>query len=269
MAIKNSAPKKKRELSDKHVKERDERRAAKAKEEKSIKDQHDDLKAKKAAQAEARLQFLLKQSDIFSHFSGAVKDKEEGSSKNRATEASSSSTPLSPGASRRAAAATEEEDAADAAAEAERKTTYLTVQPAAITGGQMRAYQLEGLNWMIGLQNNGINGILADEMGLGKTLQSISVLAAYMQLEGESGPHLVIVPKSTLSNWMNEFKRWCPSLRAVRFHGSKDERAVFVQEVLQASRKQSQRSWDVVVTTYEVCSLDRNALVKIPWRYIF
>ncbi len=33
-----------------------------------------------------------------------------------------------------------------------------------------RAYQLEGLNWMIRLQDNGINGILADEMGLGESL---------------------------------------------------------------------------------------------------
>lgn len=40
----------------------------------------------------------------------------------------------------------------------------------------MRDYQLEGLNWMIKLYDNGINGILADEMGLGKTLQTISLL---------------------------------------------------------------------------------------------
>ena len=40
-----------------------------------------------------------------------------------------------------------------------------------------RPYQLEGLNWMLRLQEHGVNGILADEMGLGKTLQSISVLA--------------------------------------------------------------------------------------------
>jgi hypothetical protein len=30
-----------------------------------------------------------------------------------------------------------------------------------------REYQLEGLNWMVRLMDNGINGILADEMGLG------------------------------------------------------------------------------------------------------
>jgi SWI/SNF-related matrix-associated actin-dependent regulator of chromatin subfamily A member 5 len=43
-------------------------------------------------------------------------------------------------------------------------------------GGKMRDYQIRGLNWMISLYENGINGILADEMGLGKTLQTISLL---------------------------------------------------------------------------------------------
>ena len=33
--------------------------------------------------------------------------------------------------------------------------------------GTMRAYQLEGLNWMIKLHDNGINGILADEVNRG------------------------------------------------------------------------------------------------------
>jgi SWI/SNF-related matrix-associated actin-dependent regulator of chromatin subfamily A member 5 len=28
----------------------------------------------------------------------------------------------------------------------------------------MRSYQLQGLNWMISLHHNGLNGILADEM---------------------------------------------------------------------------------------------------------
>lgn len=46
--------------------------------------------------------------------------------------------------------------------------------------GEMRDYQVRGLNWMISLYENGINGILADEMGLGKTLQTISLLG-YMK----------------------------------------------------------------------------------------
>lgn len=48
--------------------------------------------------------------------------------------------------------------------------TRLTVQPSMLKGGQLREYQLDGLNWMISLFETGINGILADEMGLGKTI---------------------------------------------------------------------------------------------------
>ena len=40
----------------------------------------------------------------------------------------------------------------------------LSTQPSVISGGTMREYQLQGLNWLIHLYDNGINGILADEM---------------------------------------------------------------------------------------------------------
>ena len=40
----------------------------------------------------------------------------------------------------------------------------LTVQPSVIKGGKMRDYQMQGLNWLIHLYDNGISGILADEM---------------------------------------------------------------------------------------------------------
>lgn len=33
-----------------------------------------------------------------------------------------------------------------------------------IKNGTMRDYQVQGLNWMVSLYKNGINGILADEM---------------------------------------------------------------------------------------------------------
>ena len=50
--------------------------------------------------------------------------------------------------------------------------TRLMTQPSILDGGDfvLRDYQLDGLNWMIGLNETGINGILADEMGLGKTI---------------------------------------------------------------------------------------------------
>lgn len=61
--------------------------------------------------------------------------------------------------------------------------------------------------------------------GLGKTLQTISLLAYLREFRGVTGPHLVIVPKSTLPNWCNEFRRFCPQIRVVKFIGNKDERA--------------------------------------------
>jgi SNF2 family DNA or RNA helicase len=60
--------------------------------------------------------------------------------------------------------------------------------------------------------------------GLGKTLQTISLLGYLREFRGITGPHLVIVPKSTLHNWLNEFRKWCPSIRAFKFHGNAEER---------------------------------------------
>ena len=60
--------------------------------------------------------------------------------------------------------------------------------------------------------------------GLGKTLQTISLLGYLHEFRGISGPHMVIVPKSTLHNWINEFRKWCPVLRVKKFHGNQEQR---------------------------------------------
>jgi SNF2 family DNA or RNA helicase len=46
----------------------------------------------------------------------------------------------------------------------------IEAQPDNLTGGQLREYQIEGLNWLYKLYQANLNGILADEMGLGKTI---------------------------------------------------------------------------------------------------
>lgn len=45
-----------------------------------------------------------------------------------------------------------------------------------------------------------------------------------VHLRNVPGPHIVIAPKSTLANWMAEFKRWCPSLVVISLIGSQEER---------------------------------------------
>jgi ATP-dependent helicase STH1/SNF2 len=69
-------------------------------------------------------------------------------------------------------------------------------QPAILVGGKLKDYQVKGLEWMVSLYNNKLNGILADEMGLGKTIQTISLVSFLMEKKNQNGPFLIIVPLS-------------------------------------------------------------------------
>ena len=60
----------------------------------------------------------------------------------------------------------------------------------------LKHYQLTGLNWLITLHKEGVNGILADQMGLGKTIQALTFIG-YLIANGDQGPHVIIVPSST------------------------------------------------------------------------
>jgi ATP-dependent helicase STH1/SNF2 len=63
-------------------------------------------------------------------------------------------------------------------------------------GGLLKDYQVKGLQWMISLYNNRLNGILADEMGLGKTIQTISLITYLVERKKQNGPFLIVVPLS-------------------------------------------------------------------------
>lgn len=141
-----------------------------------------------------------------------------------------------------------------------------TQQPELVTGGKMRRYQLEGLEWLKSLWMNGLCGILADEMGLGKTVQAISLIAFFKE-KGVSGPFLIAAPLSTVSNWVDEFARWTPGIKTMLYHGSKDERAAMRKNFM---KLQNQRNMDfpVVCTSYEICMNDRKFLAQYQWRYI-
>ena len=56
--------------------------------------------------------------------------------------------------------------------------------------------KVKGLQWMVSLYNNRLNGILADEMGLGKTIQTISLVAYLVERKKQNGPFLIVVPLS-------------------------------------------------------------------------
>jgi len=137
-------------------------------------------------------------------------------------------------------------------------------QPDLVTGGLMRTYQLEGLEWLTSLYENGLNGILADEMGLGKTIQTISFLA-FLRERGINGPFLIAAPLSTTSNWVAEFKKWTPKIPVVLYHGSKQEREELRRKTL---RNPGSPDFPVICTSYEICMNDRKHLAHFGWKYI-
>ena len=141
-----------------------------------------------------------------------------------------------------------------------------TQQPELVTGGKMRKYQLEGLEWLKSLWMNGLCGILADEMGLGKTIQAISMIA-FLKEKQVSGPFLIVAPLSTLSNWIDEFARWTPSISTVLYHGDKDGRADTRSKRMKM-RDQTKMDFPVVCTSYDICMNDRKFLAQYQWRYI-
>lgn len=145
-----------------------------------------------------------------------------------------------------------------------RPHTRLQVQPSCIQNGELKPYQLEGLNWLINLYEGGLNGILADEMGLGKTFQSISLLAYLREYRDIKGLHLVLSPKSTLGNWMNEISRFCPSIRAVKFLGNGQERSDLMDNELRSidERDLDHGTCDVIVTSYEMLLKERTWFLK-------
>ncbi|CAH8549310.1 unnamed protein product [Schistosoma bovis] len=88
-------------------------------------------------------------------------------------------------------------------------STTTQIETQKLFKGQLKAYQVRGLNWLLGLFEQGINGILADEMSLGKTVQTVAFL----------GP-------STLHNWTQEFAKFLPAFRLVPYWGTPTERKV-------------------------------------------
>jgi len=95
-------------------------------------------------------------------------------------------------------------------------------------GGELFPYQLAGLNWLYTSYKDGRGVILADEMGLGKTVQALALLEAIHQLDGgpAAGPHLVVVPKSTIGNWFREARLWAPGLVVSMYTGYQTDRSV-------------------------------------------
>uniref|UniRef100_A0A2K6PVJ0 SNF2 related chromatin remodeling ATPase 1 n=1 Tax=Rhinopithecus roxellana TaxID=61622 RepID=A0A2K6PVJ0_RHIRO len=239
-----------------------------AKAPKSEKEMDPEYEEKMKADRAKRFEFLLKQTELFAHFIQPSAQKSPTSPLNMKLgrpriKKDEKQSLISAGDYRHRR--TEQEEDEELLSES-RKTSNVCIRfevsPSYVKGGPLRDYQIRGLNWLISLYENGINGILADEMGLGKTLQTIALLGYLKHYRNIPGPHMVLVPKSTLHNWMNEFKRWVPSLRVICFVGDKDARAAFIRDEMMPGE------WDVCVTSYEMVIKEKSVFKKFHWRYL-
>ncbi|TRM69410.1 SNF2 family N-terminal domain-containing protein [Schizophyllum amplum] len=162
-------------------------------------------------------------------------------------------------------------------------------------GGELKDFQLTGLNWLAYTWSKGLNGILADEMGLGKTVQSVSYLSWLFHDMQQYGPFLVVVPLSTITAWQAQFASWAPDISVISYIGHAASRQIIrnyefsgpvpEEKLIAEQRQQASRGKDndtkrqpivtfdprrlkinVVLTTYEMVLKDAPYLSQIKWQ---
>lgn len=77
-----------------------------------------------------------------------------------------------------------------------------------------------------------------------------------------NGPFLVIGTKSVISSWMNEFKKFCPTMKVVELTGDKNTRAMKIKRM-----EDNHNEWDVCVTTFETI-FNEIFFRRQQWQYV-
>ncbi|KAA8492875.1 Protein PHOTOPERIOD-INDEPENDENT EARLY FLOWERING 1 [Porphyridium purpureum] len=145
---------------------------------------------------------------------------------------------------------------------AEEREIGVTRLPSELLRGSLRSYQHVGLDWLVALYNNHLNGILADEMGLGKTIMTIALLCWLAVEQHHWGPHLIVVPTSVMLNWEVELKKFAPGLKVLTYFGSMRERK------LKRQGWSKHNAFHVCITSYQLAVNDAAIFRRKKWTYL-
>ncbi|KAL1865214.1 hypothetical protein VTK73DRAFT_5451 [Phialemonium thermophilum] len=148
------------------------------------------------------------------------------------------------------------------------RMTKLEKQPPYIVGGQLREFQMKGLNFLALNWTRGNNVILADEMGLGKTVQTVSFLSWLRNDRHQEGPFLVVAPLSVIPAWCDTFNNWTPDINYVVYLGPEAARSNIREYELLVNGNPKKPKFNVLVTSYDYILLDYEFLRGIKWQVL-
>jgi chromodomain-helicase-DNA-binding protein 1 len=146
------------------------------------------------------------------------------------------------------------------------KFLKLEKQPHYIKGGELRNFQLTGLNFLALNWCRANNVILADEMGLGKTVQTVAFLSWLRNERKQEGPFLVVAPLSVIPAWCDTFNLWSPDLNYIVYLGNSDARSTIREHELMLNGNPKKHKFNVLVTSYEYILMDAEFLRTIKWQ---
>ncbi|KAI9928779.1 hypothetical protein AWENTII_000872 [Aspergillus wentii] len=140
--------------------------------------------------------------------------------------------------------------------------------PDFLQNGELKEFQVKGLNFMAFNWVKNRNVVLADEMGLGKTVQTVAFINWLRHVRRQQGPFVVVVPLSTMPSWADTFDNWTPDLNYVVYNGNEAARAVLREHELMIDGNPKRPKFNVLLTTYEYVLLDSSFLSQFKWQFM-
>ncbi|KAL3428056.1 SNF2 superfamily protein [Phlyctema vagabunda] len=141
-------------------------------------------------------------------------------------------------------------------------------QPSYVKNGQLRDFQITGLNFLAYNWCKNKNVILADEMGLGKTVQTVAFMNWLRNDRHQEGPFLVVVPLTTIPAWADTFDYWAPDTNYVIYNGKEASRSIIRDYELLIDGNAKRPKFNVLLTSYEYILADAAFLAQIKWQFM-